>query len=56
MCCFTSEDETKTPAGRIFLPSCDVVEQPHTSSDADKYLFQIVPGDISVLFVLENYS
>lgn len=47
MCYFTSEDETKSPVGRIFLPGNDVVELPHNNSDPDKYLFQIVPGDLN---------
>ena len=44
MCYFSSEDETKTPVGRIFLPGSDVLEHPHNSADPDKYLFQIVRG------------
>ncbi len=43
---FSSEDESKTPLGWIFLPGNRVVEHPFNTNDADKFIFEILPGGL----------
>ena len=51
---FNANDETKPPLGCIFLPGNKVIEYPLSGTEADKFIFEIIPG--TYLLCLRIYS
>lgn len=41
---FSTQDESKSPVGVIFLPGSCVIEHPFVAAESDKFLFEIAPG------------
>ena len=50
---FATDDETKPPLGTIFLPGNKVTEVPLNPNEPDKFLFEIVPGKLSVCILYQ---
>ena len=46
---YSSEDESKSPLGSIFLPGNKVIEFPYSVQEPEKFLFSVVPGMIDRL-------
>lgn len=40
---YSTQDESKSPAGVIFLPGSCVIEHPFSAAESDKFLFEIGP-------------
>ena len=45
---FSSEDESKSPVGNLYLDGYRIIELPH-SNEQEKFLFDIVPSKFQIL-------